>query len=123
MSERPVWICEVCSDPLQDNDGVIVISYTDINRHDDELRTWDEEHPGSIHDGAELESYPRDVPWHVLHDRCGGEDRYAPPYTIESRRIGTWEEVASWSAHLHGKAWFPYTTWDSLLRKAGAAEA
>jgi hypothetical protein len=122
-TEAPVWMCEVCARPLTENDGVIVVSYADISEFAEQSRAWEAAHPGPVHRAEDFDSHPRSVPWHVVHDTCGGEDRVKNPYTIASGRIDTWSKVASWSAHLHDKGWFAYTAWDDLVRGAGAPEA
>lgn len=58
----------------------------------------------------------RQVPhaiWRPYHDKCWGGTF---SYEIEVHRLRTFEQFASWTAHLWGKKWFPFTDWDTFTR-------
>jgi hypothetical protein len=101
---------------------VVAVSYADISRYEQATRLWEADHATA--DGAYVcnladpsDDPPGLVPWHVLHNRCGA---VVNPYGIDSGRICTWQQVASWCAQLQEKRWLSLTAWSALLRRAGA---
>ena len=121
---RPRWTCEVCANPLRGDDGLVAVSYDEIDGRRAETESWRSAHRiGSDDDpvtiGTDFDDYPAQVRWHVIHDRCGGESRVSRPYGIDSGRLRTWRNVTAWTAHLTEKRWFAETDWPQLLRTAG----
>ena len=110
MSDRPRWVCGACHAPLTSTDGAVSVPYR-------ELRAKMGLDDTAEREGGELAEQSGYVRWRVLHDRCAPD--LGDLYDIEVGRLATWEAVAAWSAHLHGKRWFRLTDWAGLLYAAG----
>lgn len=122
-TSRPTWMCEVCHEPVIGRTGYLAFRYPEWEANREADRAWTTQHtlPGGIvgwNVGADTPP-PGYVRWHVLHADCDQDPDSAAGYWIEVHRIRTWREVASWSAHLHAKAWFADTDWADRLYAAG----
>ncbi len=121
----PRWVCDTCQKPIDtgkrtpvSRGGHVVFLYDEWRAYEKAMSEFKAEHPTGWYT-ADMES-PSAVQFHVLHYRCdrlGGN-----PYSIDIPRIATWAQVAHWSAHLHGKAWFADTDWNGLMGRAGVYE-
>jgi hypothetical protein len=123
---RPVWVCETCSSVIEDGAGVIDFRYREYDENRLLDAEWTERHTDpetgflswSPGDGDQMPGYVR---LHVLHDRCCPER--GDVYQIDLTRCRTWREVASWSAHLSEKQWFPHVNWADTLYRAGVGSS
>ncbi len=115
-----VWRCDVCANPIRDDDGYLCVSYPELFEHKKAVREWDEAHAGQFAITAdEFLTFPSPVRWRVLHRGCD-PDLESSAYWIAVERIGTPGAVVRWTAHLlESKGWLQSTTWADLLREVG----
>lgn len=73
-----------------------------------------------------LES-PSRAKWAVHCDSCnphGDGDGFCHGcYWFDAHRMRTWEQSASWTAHIVEKSWFSVTNWGQFLQSLGPKEA
>lgn len=117
MAVELEFICDVCSQPVEDGEGSLYVRFSDLNAYRREQAEWDAAHPGSAFDLAALMQMPRRAPWWIHHDRCQPEDD-ADGYHIDVERIRTWRAMVGWTAHLMEKNWLGNTNWRSVLGNA-----
>jgi hypothetical protein len=118
-----VWLCDVCSEPIADDDGYLTMSYAELREHERAVRAWEERialaYPGPwrAYPMSELADYPVPVRWRMLHHRGCDPDPESSDYWIPVSRIRTPAAVIHWTAHLLEKRWLTSTTWRDLLRR------
>lgn len=71
---------------------------------------------------------PNEARWRVHCDTCNphgdGEGGYCNGcYWFDAHRMRTWEQAASWTAHLADKDWFHATNWGRFLQSFNPVDA
>jgi hypothetical protein len=116
------WLCGTCGQPVGDWDGYLYVSPLDAVAHGEARRRNTARHAGRAVPVSELirewAEGPGIASWRVTHHRCDSRGDFADGYHIDPGQIGTWAELAHWTAHLMGKRWFKDTDWAELLHEA-----
>jgi hypothetical protein len=117
-----VWMCEVCDKPVADGSGYVCVSLADVAEHGERWNEWMEKHPSrAVADlGFFLDTYPKPVPWRVLHEECDPRaDPYLDDYGINVAGVRTEKQVIAETARLLGMPWLQATNWADVLRSVG----
>jgi predicted GIY-YIG superfamily endonuclease len=120
---RASWYCVTCMEPIEDNDGYILVRYKDIYRYEAGQRYLRK-------DTGEVQ-VPSPAPWNPYHATCRPEQ--VPPYIEEFEvgfevdfrpDVGFWIPVVElrtagdalrWTCRLLGLGWLGSTNWDLIL--------
>ena len=127
MSTTITWTCEVCSKPVEDEQGYITISYAEINAEQARLRAKDEARyadkaRGDIIganppiDFAEMLANPGPH-WRVLHHDCDPGPMDAE-YWLAVSSLRTHTKLLRTTAHLMSKGWILDTDWSRVIYNA-----
>lgn len=114
-----IWTCEVCDHAIDDHEGYVTVSYTDMGEYGRLRDEWERTYlisdmPLKAYNVGALAYHP-DLPrWRVLHRDCDPRPT-SNDYWISVERIRTLADVIHWSAHLMNKKWIQETTWTSVL--------
>ncbi len=106
-------ICDTCSAPVADGDGILWIPKADLARAEPALQAFKQQQTQRF---VALSDYPELARWRVDHHACADLDGAA--YAIELHRCRNWPNLINWTAHLMGKAWLSSTDWHRLLKDA-----
>lgn len=116
------WVCDGCHEPIDPlAEGFLQVPPKKIWRRRQEMAAWNErvdaENVGThmrFIRGSLLLEHPKRIHWNVTCKVC---DQFPDDcdYWFTLDRIGTWQEVADWSAHLLEKRWFPESDWARVL--------
>lgn len=109
-------ICERCREAIGDGAGYLCVRYEDINRCQREQAEWEQVHPGDMHTGSELMTYPDGITWRAYHARCDPWPEKGA-YQIDVEQVRSWRQLVSWTSHLMAKNWLADSDWDELLRE------
>lgn len=116
-----VAICDACTKPIADGEGVIWIDYGQIDQHEKAVRAWRQEQKEKTPPGllvtstfSDIMKYPPAVRWNVHHAACD-PDPDAGAYSIGVHQMRTWGDLVHWTAHLMEKSWLSNTDWRKLL--------
>jgi hypothetical protein len=113
--KRITWKCAKCGKPIDDDQGSVRVLDRELHDYKDQMRTWEEAHPGPEFSLAELADQPEPVRWMAYHDVCD-PDIEASSYEVGVERWRTAAQALHWAAHLMEKAWAEDTDLSSLLR-------
>lgn len=120
-SDGLVWRCEVCRNPIADEEGYITISYADLDDHrlaTEKANAWkaaEIERTGSTWIATPITLYPDYVRWRILHGTCDPQPQ-SSDYWIGVERVRTPRALLGWTAHLLEKGWLRHTSWAYILR-------
>lgn len=120
-----VWPCDICSAPIDDNDGYLTMSYAELHNyraavkaHDDRMAAahpeW--ENGWRIYSLGELYDWPPRVAWQAFHGACD-PDPESSDYWIGVERLRTPRALIGWCAHLGEKKWLVDTNWRQILHR------
>jgi predicted GIY-YIG superfamily endonuclease len=120
-----MWNCDVCETPIEDGEGYLTVSYTEIFDHKHWMDAFNKKQQRGLaeldQEGfvvfqlSALNDCPPRAPWRRLHQRCDPNIE-STDYWFSIERIRTYPQVLEWTAHLMGKNWLLATNWSSLLR-------
>lgn len=105
-----VWICEHCTQPVDDGTGYLHINLTEV--HQAEVA---EAKLGEYVDIDQLLEI-RTPRWQTHHQACD-PDLDAPDYFIDVNRLRTHADLLARTAHLSGKRWIDITDWYDLIAR------
>lgn len=120
-----VWLCAVCGEPVDDEDGWLSVDIAYRNEVEDAWHEFEERERESKSAGMDLGallSLPEDAPWLAYHRRCDPNPE-AASYWIAIERLRTHAQLLEFTAHLMGKRWLRYTNWDHLIRRMAGVGA
>ncbi len=113
---RVAWDCDVCGNPIDDNDGYLCASVRDAVRALEAEQEWKQRH-GIVVTIEELFELPDHVPWVALHRGCDPRPEDEGYWVDVSRLRSSWDLVR-WTAHLSEKNWLRATDWHEVISHA-----
>ena len=115
------YICEGCGQAIEDGEGGIAVSYSEIHQVEQEERAFDKKYAmvgpdgesrGVMISGSAWQELPGEAVWHTGHWRCMDVKM---PYDIAVEDLRTHAQVLGSVAHLLGKDWVQCTDLQSWL--------
>lgn len=120
VSDRVTWRCDLCDQPVADNDGYIYLP-TDPCEVEKAWREFNARTTGAdgvrVITGDTWKDYFA-MPlanWGVLHRGCDPEPDAEPYYWFGVEAANTRQKLLDWAAHLFPNSWLRSTNWDALL--------
>jgi len=109
--------CDVCSEPVDEQTGVISLNTWAALQRRRGFERWKEEHlvgdDRSV-DLGQLATMPEHVPWVWSHVRC---EPKGVGYDIAATRFNTLAKAFGWTLQLLEKQWFDPHAWKLLVRR------
>lgn len=108
--------CVKCGDLIDDKKGGIGVNTQQAADRQTEQAEETVSGPKFLSLAQIVEQQASQVPeatWRPFHEDC--QDA-SVDYVIEVQRLRTFEQFASWTAHLWEKEWFAYTDWNTFTR-------
>lgn len=113
-----IWHCDVCAQPIADEDGWLTVDERAAWKLQAEWETIDAlkaTHGGLVPFAAVPEWPAAHVHWHAYHIDCDPDIADHWQYWFAVDRIRTFAHVLEWNVHLNAKPWMRYTNWNAML--------